>query len=157
MAVVCSKQGVRVIPTSAFSIGNDWTIDIFDPLNGGIQSWSLLTGFSKKQNTTRITSNALDGRTRLVDLPDTYEGTMTFDRASPAIDNYFAARDEAYYQGRVQPPVTLTETIKEVDGGISQWRYEDVSLTYDNGGNAQGKDKVEVSVNWIAGRRRKVV
>lgn len=145
------------MPLNDFNIGNDWTIDIFDPINGGIQSWSLQTGFSKKQNSTRVTSNGLDGLTRIADIPDTWEGTLTFDRASSAIDNYFAARDEAYYAGRVQPPCTITETIREVDGGITQWRYEGVSLTYDNGGNAQGKDKVEVSVNWIAGRRRKVV
>lgn len=116
-----------------------------------------MTGFSKKQNTTRITSNALDGKTRIADIPDTWEGTCTYDRASSAIDDYFAAREEAYHQGRVLPPCTITETIREVNGGITQWRFEGVSMTYDNGGNAQGKDKVEVSVNWIAGRRRKVI
>lgn len=144
------------MPTNELNIGNDWVLDVIDPLNGGVQSWSLITGFSKKQNTKRIESNALDGLTRIADLPDTWEGTITLDRNSPAVDNYFAAREDAYFAKRVQPPCTITETINEVDGGISQWRYEGVSLTLDNGGNAQGKDKVEMNVNWIATRRRKV-
>ena len=123
---------------------------------GGIQSFQLLTGFSKKPNFTRITSNALDGKTRIVDLPDTWEGTITFDRASDAIDAYFAAREEAYHNGQVLPTCMITETIQEVNGGLSQYRYEGVSITMSDAGNAQGKDKVAMTVDFIAGRRKKV-
>ena len=145
------------MPVNEFNIGNDWTIDLFDPLTGGAQSFSLVTGFSKQQNTTEVRSNALDGITRIAHLPDTWNGTITIDRANSAVDNYFAAREEAYYQGRVQPPCTITETVKEVNGGVTQWRYEGVSFTLSNGGNAQGKDKVEMSIDFIASRRLKVI
>lgn len=128
-----------------------------DPLNGGVQSFSLITGFSKQQNTQEVRSNALDGLTRIAHLPDTWTGTITYDRASSAIDDYFARREEAYYQGRVQPPCTITETIREVNGGITQYRYEGVSFTLSNGGNAAGRDRVEMSIDFVAGRRRKVI
>jgi hypothetical protein len=148
---------VRVIPVNDFNIGNDWAIDLFDPLTGGIQSFSLVTGFTKQQDTTEVSSNALDGLVRRAHLPGGWSGTITVDRANPNIDNYFAAREDAYYQGRVQPPCTITETITEVGGGISQFRYEGVSFKLDGGGNAQGKDKVEMSVAFTASRRRKVI
>ncbi len=124
---------------------------------GGIQSFQLVTGFAKRPNHTRLTSNALDGMTRIADLPDTWEGTITFDRASSAIDDYFAAKEEAYHRGQVLPPCTITETIREVNGGLTQFRYEGVSLTMTDAGNAQGKDKVAMTIDFIAGRRRKVI
>jgi hypothetical protein len=148
---------VRVIPINELSIGNDWSIDIFDPLTNGIQSFSLITGFTKQQDTTTVTSNALDGIVRRAHLPNGWTGTITFDRSTPAIDNYFSAREDAYYAGRVQPPCTLTETIKEVDGSITQFRYEGVSFALNQGGNAQGKDRVEMSIEFTASRRRKVI
>lgn len=145
------------MPTADFNIGRDWTVDIMDPLQGGVQSFSLITGFSKQQNSTRVTSNGLDGITRIADLPDTWEGTITYDRASSALDDYFARVEQAWRDGLVMPPCTITETIREVGGGISQYRYEGVSLTFTNAGNAQGRDKVEQTVSFIASIRRKVI
>lgn len=148
---------MRAIPVNEFSIGNDWSIDLLDPLTGGVQSFTLLTGFSKQQDTQEVTSNALDGIVRRAHLPNGWSGTITFDRASSAIDDYFAAREEAYYQGRVQPPCTITETIREVNGGVTQYRYEGVSFRLNQGGNAQGKDRVEMTIDFTASRRRKVI
>lgn len=146
------------MPANEMNIGSDWTVDLFDPLNGGVLSaFSLLTGFSKKQNTTRITSNALDGLTRIYDVPETWEGACTYDRATSAMDDYFVRREQAYFDGRVQPPCTLTETIREIGGGITQYRYEGVSFTMSNGGDAKSKEKVEVEISWIASRKRKVI
>jgi hypothetical protein len=144
------------LPANEFSIGSDWVIDLLDPITGGVQSFSLLTGFSKQQNTTEIRSNALDGLTRIYHVPETWSGTCTYDRATRAIDDYFVAREDVYFSGRVQQPCTITETIREVDGSTSQYRYTGVSFTLSNGGNAQAKDRVEMSIDWIASRRVRV-
>lgn len=143
--------------TPDFNVGNDWSIDLFDPVGGGILSFSLLTGFSKQQDTTDVSSNALDGLTRRVSLPSGWSGSITYDRANRAIDDYFAAKEDAYYNKRTQPPATITETINEVGGGISQWRFIGVDFKYTQAGNAQGKDKVEVSIDFTASRRIRVI
>jgi hypothetical protein len=140
-----------------FNVGRDWVIDVFDPLLGGVQSFSIMTGWSKSQNTTRIQSRGIDGTTRIRDLRDTWEGTVTFDRANPAIDNYFAAREQADANGQDLPPCSITETIREDGGGISQFRYTGVALTLAQGGDARGDSKIEMTINWIATRRLKVI
>lgn len=140
-----------------FNVGRDWTVDVFDPLLGGVQSFRIITGFTKTQNTTRIQSRGLDGTTRIRDLRDTWEGTITFDRADPVLDNYFAAREEADFNNVDLPPVSITETIREDGGGLSQFRYEGVAMTLATGGDARGDSKIEMTVNWVATRRRKVI
>jgi hypothetical protein len=145
------------LPANEFNIGSDWTIDLFDPLQGGVQTFSLITGFSKRQTTNRVTSRGLDGIRRDYDIPDGWEGTLTFDRASPALDAYFAAREQAHYDGQVIPPCSITETIREVGGGITQWRYENVTLAMSQGGEARGDAKVEMTVDFVSSRRRRVI
>ncbi|MFD2271412.1 hypothetical protein ACFS07_10430 [Undibacterium arcticum] len=39
-------------------------------------------------------------------------------------------------------PVTITETIQEVSGSISQYRYLQVLLTLEDAGNYKGDDSV---------------
>lgn len=145
------------MPAQEFNIGSDWTIDIFDPLQGGVQTFQLITGFSKRQTTNRITSRGLDGVRRDYDIPDGWEGTVTFDRGSSALDDYFARREQAHYDGTVIPPCSITETIREVGGGITQWRYTNVTLTMSQGGEARGDAKVEQTVDYVASRRIKVI
>lgn len=140
-----------------FNAGRDFSIDIFDPLLGGVQSFSIMTGFSKSMNTTRLQSTSIDGTTRIRDLRLTWEGTCTFDRRNAALDNYFAAREEADRNGQDLPPCSITETIREDGGGISQFRYIGVAMTLAQGGDARGDSKIEMTVNWIATGRLKVI
>lgn len=146
------------MPTNEFNTGSDWAIDLIDPLQGGVLStFALLTGFTKQQDTQEVSSNALDGLVRRAHLPAGWSGSITYDRANRALDDYIWAREEAYYAGRVQPPCFIVETITEVDGSISQYRFEGVSFRLSAGGNAQGKDKVEMTVEFTASRRRRVI
>lgn len=130
---------------------------MFDPLQGGIQTFALITGFSKRMTSNRVTSRGLDGVRRDYDIPDGWEGTVSFDRASSALDDYFAAKEQAHYDGRVIPPCSITETIREVNGGVTQYRFENVTLVLSQGGEARGDAKVEQTVDFVASRRRKVI
>ena len=144
------------MPGNHFNIGSDWTVDLFDPLLGGVQTFALITGFSKRQTTNRVTSRGLDGMRRDYDIPDGWEGTLTFDRASANLDDYFARKEQAHYDGIVIPPCSITETVREVGGGVTQWRYEGVTLSMSQGGEARGDAKVEQTVDFVASRRRRV-
>ena len=139
------------------TIGRAVVVDVLDPTLGGIQSWETMTRFSKRQTTTRITSTAMNGRTVIRDLPMTWEGTMVFDRKDDRIDAYFAALEAAYRNRQDVPPAMITETIDEDGGGISQYRYTGVVMTLSNGGEAAGDSKIEMTVDWVATERRKVI
>ena len=144
------------MPTNETNISSDWSIDLIDPIHGGVQSFSLITGFSKRQDVTEVSSTGLDGVRRRANIPDGWSGSITFDRASRALDDYFAQVEDDYYAGRVTPPCSITETIREVDLSLSQWRYTKVNFSYSDGGNAQGKEKVAQTVDWTAARRIRV-
>jgi hypothetical protein len=116
-----------------------------------------MTGFSKSMNTTRLQSTAIDGTTRIRDLRLTWEGTLTFDRRNAALDYYFAAREDADRRGQDLPPCSITETIREDGGGISQFRYIGVAMTLAQGGEARGDSKIEMTVNWIATGRIRTI
>ncbi|MFD2271836.1 hypothetical protein ACFS07_13390 [Undibacterium arcticum] len=53
-------------------------------------------------------------------------------------------------------PVTITETIQEVSGSISQYRYLQVLLTLEDAGNYKGDDSVHQKMRFVAARRVKV-
>lgn len=145
------------MPAPEYNLGSDWTVDIYDPTLGGVQTFTVMTGWSSRQVSNRVTSRGLDGVRRDYDIPDGWEGTVTFDRASSQLKDYFVAKEAAYRAGRVVPPCTIMETVVEIGGGISQYRYESVTLSMSNGGEARGNEKVEQTVDWVASRCIKVI
>jgi hypothetical protein len=52
--------------------------------------------------------------------------------------------------------VAITETITEVDGSISQWRYEGVMFAMPEHGNWKGDAKVSQRLEWCASFRKLV-
>jgi hypothetical protein len=137
------------------NIGKDVVLDITLPNNQVLQV-SYITAFTAKQNTKELDSKGLDGINRLASLPDTWSGDFSIDRASSALDDYFAQVEAGYYSGGILNAVRITETIQEASGVITQYRYDGVSLSYTDAGNYQGDAYVKQKLTWKASRRIKV-
>ncbi len=144
------------MPMNGFSVGRDVTIDLFGSL-GAVERFNLITQFEKKQNTTRITIKGMDGKNRYLELPEGWEGSMSITRGDRRVDDYFANLEDQYYDGGDIQEASITETIQEPGGGISQWRYEGVMLKLDDGGTAKGDAEMTQKISFCATRRRKVV
>lgn len=142
------------MPINSFSVGRDLSLDIIGP--GGPISLSLITGFNAKPDYAEIRIKGLDGVTRNVRFPDGWSGSFDIERQDGTIDSYFAQLEDDYYAGQDELPVTITETIQEADGSISQFRYEGVLLKLDDGGEWRGDQTVKMRVSFIASRRRQV-
>ena len=137
-----------------FNIGSDTVLSIIS--TGAPVVWSILTEFEAKQMTADLDSTAIDGTNRYRYVEKGWEGTFGFDRDDDAIDAYFAAKEAARYAGLQPPTVTITQTDTNVDGSISRFRYDGVTMKLDTIGSRKGDAKVEPKISWRAGRRVQV-
>jgi hypothetical protein len=142
------------MPGNGFSIGKDVVLDIITPT--GVLRPKIRTGFSSKMETTSLMVRGMDGVMLFDELPAGWTGSFDLDRADSTLDDFFAQRESDYYGGLTSPIVTITETISEVSGAISQYRYTGVALKFEDAGN-KGADKViSQKISFKAARRIKI-
>lgn len=142
------------MPVFNFSTGKDVTLDITTPL--GRLVLDGITNFDAKQMQTKIKSKGIDGVPRHGSIPDGWSGSFRLDRLSPAADNFFAAQEQGYFNGQNLQGGTIYETIREIDGSLTQWRYTGVVLSFDDAGSWAGDKRVEQTISFEAERRIKV-
>lgn len=143
------------MPANDFSIGRDVSLDLVDPVLGP-QSWSIRTGWESTPEYRELTSDGLDGETRRDAVPNGHRLTMRLDRRDASVENYFAAREAAYFNGQVVPLVTITETIREIGGAVTQFRYTGISLRLTGSGSWGGTGPTTQTVEGFARRKIKV-
>lgn len=145
------------MPINGFSVGKDVTLDIISPLTGGLVQLSNITSFESRQVTAKIESHGIDGINRPLDIPKGWEGSFMLDRATQGFDLFVTLIEETYYAGIRLTPSTITETITEADGLISQFMYDQVSINFPELGKWTGDNKVEQQLAFRASRRRALV
>ncbi len=142
------------MPVDGFSAGRDVTLTIVTA--SGPLDLNLITSFSARPEYAEVKVKGIDGVTRHVRFPDGWMGTFDVERADSTLDDYFAGQEAAYYAGVNEQPGTLTETITEVDGSVSQYRYTKVLLKFDDPGSWAGDQTVKQKLGFVASRRVKV-
>jgi hypothetical protein len=142
------------MPLNGFSVGRDISLDIIGP--SGPLRFNLITGFNSKPDITDQKIKGLDGITRHVRFPDGWSGSFDITRSDSTIDDYFAQLEANYYAGLNEQPITITETITEVSGAVTQYRYLQVLLKLDDAGQWQGDQAVKQKLSFVAARRVKV-
>lgn len=143
------------MPTNSFNIGRDVTLDIVDPVEGVLR-FALKTSFEASPEYDELKSKALDGLPRHAYLPTGHKLTFEFDRADSRIDSYFARQEANYFAGQKLPNVSVTETISEVDGSVTQWRYTEVALRLTKGGSWKGDGIATQTVEGMASKKVQV-
>lgn len=144
---------MSVLGLNSFSVGSDTTLNIIS--NGVIVAATILTSFEARQEATLAKSKGIDGINRNRYLEEGWEGTLEFDRADSTIDDYFAAKEAARYNGQQPPEVALVQTDTNPDGTIVKYAYVGVTMKYDSIGARKGDAKVDQKVTWNASFREK--
>lgn len=142
------------MPVNGFSVGKDVSLDIIGPQ--GPLRFSYITGFTSKPDITDGKVKGLDGITRHVRFPDGWSGSFSIERQDSTVDDYFAQLEANYFAGLNELPITITETITEVSGGISQYRFVGVLLKLDDAGDFKGDATIKQKITFMASRRLKV-
>lgn len=143
------------MPLNGFSVGRDVSLDIITP-SGPIR-FNLITKFAAKMDITDKKIKGLDGITRHTRFPDGWTGSFEIERMDSTADDYFAQIEDNYYQGLNEQPATITETISEPNGSITQYRYMNVLLKYEDAGDWAGDSTVKQKISFVSARRLKVV
>ena len=142
------------MPVNSFSVGRDVSLDIVGPT--GPLRFNLITKFSSKQEVKSNAVKGLDGITRPVRFFDGWSGGFDIERQDSTVDDYFSQLEANYYAGLNEASVTITETVTEVSGAITQYRYLGVLLRLDDAGDYAGDATVKQKISFIASRRVKV-
>ncbi len=115
--------------------------------------FAILQNFQMTKNTNVITSIDITGKARHPQIHTDWTGSATYFRGGPEIDNYFADQERDFYLGGDQVNCTITETIQELNGAVSQWQYTDVTLQLADSGTYSGEDIVMQTINLFADRK----
>jgi hypothetical protein len=134
-----------------FNVGRDITLTVVT-VNGPL-SMTLITAFQSKQDTQEQKIKGLDGITRHVRFFDGWSGRFNLERRDRTLDDYFNGLETDYYAGIDETEVTITETITEADGSVSQYRYREVLLKMEDAGEWRGDNTVKQTISFIASRR----
>jgi hypothetical protein len=143
------------MPISGFTIGRDVAININLP--NGPAKFSNVTDFQAKQITKGLESKGIDGVDRFGEIPAGWEGHVEIDRADSNMDLAFGYLETLYYAGQNVPNSTVTETITEPSGNITQWRFDGVAFKFDEHGSWKGDSKVTQKLSWKASKRIQVI
>lgn len=138
---------------NTFNIGRDGSqITIFDTVAGQI-TFNGQVGFDSRPRTKQLESQSINGVTTFRNVPNGHEGTFEFDRQDSSIEGYFAILEMNFYAGLPPPIVTITQTINELDGSVTQFQYTGGTLKLDDAGQWRGLDKVSPKVSWSASKK----
>ena len=137
-----------------YNTGKDVAIDINTP-NGPIRL-SKIMSFDSKPKVTNQEITPLNGQTDELMIPKGWTGTFEAERVDSTLDDWWSQFESDYYNGVNQNPATITETIQEVGGGQTVWRYTNVILKLEDAGKKEGDKTIRQSMSFTARRRLKV-
>ena len=144
------------MPSGPFNIGKDVTLDVVTS-QGILPLPVTVTSFEAKPQYNKIRSVAIDGINRGTNVPTGWEGSIMLDRNSGVVDDFFAGQESAYFSNiNSSLSASITETITESDGSISQYRYLGVVLSFDESGKYAGDQKVSQTIGFFASQKIKV-
>ena len=139
---------------NGYSVGRDITVNI-NTASGPLRLTSI-TGFSAKPNKEEKQIRLLSGRRISLFFPDGWGGQFDVARQDSTLDDYQAQVEADYYSGLGIPTASITETITEPDGSVSQYRYIGVILYLEDAGDWKGNESVNQRLAFQAEQRIKV-
>lgn len=142
------------MPINNFSVGRDITLTIVTP--SGPLNLNLITGFQSAPEMAEVKVKGLDGITRHARFWDGWRGSFSVERSDSKVDDYFALLEANYYAGLNEQPATITETITEVSGAVTQWRYLNVLMKLDDAGSWAGDQTVKQKLSFVSAQRQKI-
>lgn len=138
---------------NSFNVGRDGAqVTIFDSSIGQV-TISGITSFETKPEMVKLKSVHIGGRILRRAIPDGHTGTFDLDRQDPSFETYFANFEANYFAQLPPSSITITHTINNLDGSVSQFQYTDVALYPDEAGKWAGQEKVTQKFTFEAGRK----
>lgn len=138
-----------------FNTGRDVAVDFIAP--SGPKRFSNITEFHSSPRNKEESSSGIDGVTMFQFIPQGWGGTIAVDRFNRVLDDSNYEFEQLYFSGQNVPACTITETVKEPDGTISQWRYENVVFQLADAGAKNQGGKIGQRLEFRASFKKRVI
>ena len=142
------------MPVNDYSVGRDVTVNINTPT--GSLRLSTITGFQSMPNVEKGEVKGLDGKRRPLVFPNGWNGKFDVARQDDTLDAYWAQVEANYYAGQDIGKGTVTETITEANGAVSQYKYLGCIFILEQAGDWKGNSDVPQVLSFEAQQRVKV-
>lgn len=139
------------MPANGLNTGIDHKIVFTDAT--GVQQFVILESFTAKEDATTDKVVAMDGTVRHPKFHQGWSGSFVLERSNNTLDRYLALQEASYYRGIDQVPMTITETITEVDGAVTKYQYTNVVIYLSDGGTWSGTEIIRQNVTFEASRK----
>lgn len=143
------------MPINNMSIGKDVSVVIITAAGSLNIPAAAITKFDVQPVTDNETRMGMDGVTRALVSPTGWKGSFEVDRMSSSIEDWWAGVEAAYFAGQNIPSGTITETISNPDGSISQYRYTGVVFDLNDLGSREPSKVIKQKLGFVASRRVK--
>ena len=142
---------------SGFNIGKEVSLDLVHPTIG-IIPLGLVTAFTARPLKSRLSSIPITDAGLAVyrNIFMGWEGSFDVDRSNSVMDALFQLLEDNYYGGQPETYFMLTETIRNPDTSVDEYRYINVVLEPEDHGNWRTEEKVTQRLSWVSARRERV-
>jgi hypothetical protein len=139
------------MPVNNFTVGKDISFSIQGP--NGTLTLNGVTDYVPKPIWSDLKHKGLDGLTQHAPVPDGWEIDVKLDRQDNNVDMFFATLEANYFAGQNLISGSVTESIKEKDGSITQFQYQNATFKLNDAGSYKGDALVPQSMCIYASRR----
>ena len=140
---------------NSFNVGRDTNVTIVTP--AGVLALGLVTTFHASQEKAMLKAIGMDGKVRHRNNYHGWAGSIGVNRQDSVVDDYFAKLEADFYAtGATEATSSITQTVTELNGAVSQYRYTGVLFMYDDAGTWAGDAEVKLSISFVAETRVKV-
>ena len=145
------------MPTAnGYNIGQDNSIVLIDSIQGRVD-FTIVTSFDDKEMSKTTKVVPMNGPALQDEIPELWEFSFEVDRASSAVDDYFATRAATFYATGKLSTLTLYRYVNEVGSTAkSVWQYSKCSLKLGDGGKWSGGDVVKQKISGTASTKTRV-
>lgn len=135
---------------NGLSVGRSWTANIFTQFGEFIIP--TITMFEIHSTPVTDKSIQVNGDINYIEIPSGFTGSIEADRSSNTIEQYWINYETAYYKGLNLLPSTITQTIQEPNGAITQMIARGVMFSTGDFGNWVGNNLIKQRLNFNASR-----
>jgi hypothetical protein len=135
-----------------FSLGNDCRVVLILGSLGRLD-FSHVIGFTANQLVKKLRVPVLNYPPLGRDIPGGWEGSFDVERANSAADDMSVTLEAMFWNGQRLPTGQLYQYLNEVDGSVSTYLFEGVTVSLRNAGTFHQEQPVKQTVEFFARRR----
>lgn len=144
------------MPANTFNVGRDCQVVLIAPGTGQRVDLEIVSGFTARQDTTKVRIGPLNGPPIGADLPNGWQGTFDIERGNSNADDLIYQIESGYWNAGLIGVGTLYQYVQEVNGSTSTYEFSNVALSLDDAGAYHGDASVKQRISFFASVRNRV-